>query len=207
MKKLLSVKNIAITVLVALVMVKWFGPKETVYIDKPYEVAKSSKDTVTVVETEVVFKKGKTVYEKVTVEKEVVVAAVVDTMNILKQYYSRVGYQDTLRLDSLGTVSVLDSITQNRIFTRRFVASIKPRLEIKKDTVSIKEPAKTKLYYGPEGGFNHTNLVSHVGIAVLVKSKKDVMYNIGIGYSNQRVDKTNFTWTPYLSTGIFWRVK
>jgi hypothetical protein len=206
MKKLLSVKNIAIVVLVALVMVKWFSPRETVYIDKPYEVVKSTKDTVTVVKTEVVFKKGNTVYEKVTVEKEVVVAAVVDTMSILKQYYSRVGYQDTLRL-SEGSVSVLDSITENRIFARSFIASIKPRLEIKKDTVMVKEPTKTKIYYGPEGGLNTTNVVSHLGIAVLVKSKKDVMYNLGIGLSSQVVGSKLQSWTPYISTGIFWRVK
>lgn len=206
MKKLLSVKNIAIVVLVALVMVKWFSPRETVYIDKP-EVLKSTTDTVTVVDTKVVFKKGNTVYEKVTVEKEVVVPAVVDTMSILKQYYSRVGYLDTLRLQEEGSVSVLDSITENRIFSRSFIASIKPRLEIKKDTVMVKEPAKTKIYYGPEGGLNTTNVVSHLGIAVLVKSKKDVMYNLGIGLSSQVVGSKLQSWTPYISTGIFWRVK
>jgi len=187
-------------------MVKWFGPKEKVYIDKPYEVVKQTTDTVTVVDTKLVFKKGETVYEKVTVEKKVEVAAVVDTASILKQYYSRVGYQDTLRLQE-GSVSVLDSITENRIFARSFIASIKPTVEIKKDTVMIKEPAKTKIYYGPEGGFNHTNLVSHLGIAVLVKSKKDRMYNIGIGYSSQVVGSKLQSWTPYISTGIFWRVK
>jgi hypothetical protein len=206
MKKSLSVKNIAIAVLVALVMVKWFGPKEKVYIDKPYEVVKQTTDTVTVVDQKVVFKKGKTVYEKVTVEKEIVLPAVVDTASILKQYYSRVGYQDTLRLQE-GSVSVLDSITENRIFARSFIASIKPKVEIKKDTVMIKEPAKTKIYYGPEAGFNTTNVVSHLGIAVLVKSKKDRMYNIGIGYSSQVVGSKLQSWTPYISTGIFWRVK
>jgi len=206
MKKSLSVKNIAIAVLVALVMVKWFGPKEKVYIDKPYEVVKQTTDTVTVIDTKLVFKKGETVYEKVTVEKKVEVAAVVDTASILKQYYSIFGYQDTLRLQE-GSVSVLDSITENRIFARSFIASIKPKVEIKKDTVMIKEPAKTKIYYGPEGGFNHTNLVSHLGIAVLVKSKKDRMYNIGIGYSSQVVGSKLQSWTPYISTGIFWRVK
>ena len=207
MKQLLSVKNIAIVVLIALLAVKWFSPREKVYIDKPYEVVKQTTDTVTVVDTKLVFKKGKTVYKKITVEKKIEVAAIVDTASILKQYYSRVGYQDTLRLQE-GSVSVLDSITENRIFARRFFASIKPRLETKKDTVLVKEKPKTRAYYGPEAGFNTTNLVSHVGIGVLVKTKKDkAVYGLGIGYSNQRVDKKNLVWTPYLSTGIFWRVK
>jgi len=207
MKKFLSLKNIAIIVLVALVAVKWLSPSEKVYVEgKPYEVIKNTTDTVTVVDTKVVFKKGKTVYNEVIVEKKVEVPVLVDTISILKDYYSKVSYNDTLRLsDSLGTVSILGTITQNKILDRTFNASIKQKTI--KDTVNVKELPKTKIYYGPEGGFNHTNLVSHLGIGVLVKTKKDRVYSLGVGYSNQRVDKTNLTWTPYVSTGIFWRVK
>jgi hypothetical protein len=207
MKKFLNLKNIAIVALVALVAVKWLSPSEKVYVEgKPYEVIKNTTDTVTVVDTKVVFKKGKTVYNEVIVEKKIEVPALVDTMALLKDYYSKVSYNDTLRLsDSLGTVSILGTITQNKILDRTFNASIKQR--IIKDTVNVKELPKTKIYYGPEGGFNHTNLVSHLGIGVLVKTKKDRVYSLGVGYSNQRVDKTNLTWTPYVSTGIFWRVK
>jgi hypothetical protein len=207
MKKLLNVKNIAIIALVALVAVKWLSPSEKVYVEgKPYEVIKNTTDTITVVNTKVVFKKGKDIYNEVIVEKKIEVPALVDTVALLKDYYSKVSYKDTLLLsDSLGTVSILGTITQNKILDRTFNASIKQR--IIKDTVSVKELPKTKIYYGPEGGFNHTNLVSHLGIGVLVKTKKDRVYSLGVGYSNQRVDKTNLTWTPYVSTGIFWRVK
>jgi hypothetical protein len=209
MKKFLSLKNIAIIALVALVAVKWLSPSEKVYVEgKPYEVIKNTTDTVTVVDTKVVFKKGKTVYEKVIVEKkiEVPTPVLVDTMSILKGYYSKVSYNDTLRLpDSLGTVSILGTITQNKILDRTFNASIKQRTI--KDTVNVKELPKTKIYYGPEGGFNHTNLVSHLGIGVLVKTKKDRIYNLGVGYSSQVVGSKLQSWTPYISTGIFWRVK
>jgi hypothetical protein len=209
MKKFLNLKNIAIIALVALVAVKWLSPSEKVYVEgKPYEVIKNTTDTVTVVNTKVVFKKGKTVYEKVIIEKkiEVPTPVLVDTMSLLKEYYSRASYKDTLLLsDSLGTIYILSTITQNKILDRTFNASIKQR--IIKDTIAVKELPKTKIYYGPEGGFNHTNFVSHLGIGVLVKTKKDMVYSLGIGYSNQRVDKTNLTWTPYISTGIFWRVK
>ena len=209
MKKFLNLKNIVIIALIALVAVKWFSPSEKIYVEgKPYEVIKNTTDTVTVVDTKVVFKKGKTIYNKVIVEKkiEVLTPVLVDTMSILKGYYSTVSYKDTLRLsDSLGTVSILGTITQNKILDRTFNASIKQKTI--KDTVNIKELPKTKIYYGTEGGFNHTNFVSHLGVAILVKTKKDRIYNLGVGYSNQRVDKTNLTWTPYVSTGIFWKVK
>ena len=209
MKKFLNLKNIAIVALVALVAVKWLSPSEKVYVEgKPYEVIKNTTDTVTVVNTKVVFKKGKTVYKKVIVEKKIEVPTpiLVDTMSILKGYYSKVSYKDTLRLpDSLGTVSILGTITQNKILDRTFNASIKQR--IIKDTVNVKELPKTKIYYGPEGGFNHTNFVSHLGVAVLVKTKKDRIYNLGVGYSSQVVGSKLQSWTPYISTGIFWRVK
>jgi len=207
MKKFLSLKNSVIFALVALVAVKWLSPSEKVYVEgKPYEVIKNTTDTVTIVDKKVVFKEGKTVYNEVIVEKKIEVPALVDTMALLKDYYSKVSYKDTLLLsDSLGTISILGTITQNKILDRTFNASIKQKTI--KDTVNVKELPKTKIYYGPEGGFNYTNLVSHLGIGVLVKTKKDRVYSIGVGYSNQRVDKTNLTWTPYVSTGIFWRVK
>ena len=209
MKKFLNLKNIVIIALIALVAVKWFSPSEKIYVEgKPYEVIKNTTDTVTVVDTKVVFKKGKTIYNKVIVEKkiEVLTPVLVDTMSILKGYYSKVSYKDTLRLpDSLGTVSILGTITQNKILDRTFNASIKQR--IIKDTVNVKELPKTKIYYGPEGGFNHTNFVSHLGVAVLVKTKKDRIYNLGVGYSSQVVGSKLQSWTPYISTGIFWRVK
>ena len=209
MKKFLNLKNIVIIVLVALVAVKWLSPNEKVYVEgKPYEVVKNTIDTIKVVDTKVVFKKGKTLYQKVIVEKKIEVPTIVlvDTMSILKNDYSMVSYKDTLRLsDSLGTVSISDIIAENKIFNITFNASINQK--IIKDTIIVKESPKTKIYYGPEGGFNHTNFVSHLGIAVLFKTKKDRIYNLGVGYSNQRVDKTNLTWTPYISTGIFWKVK
>ena len=207
MKKFLSLKNIAIIALVALVAVKWLSPSEKVYVEgKPYEVIKNTTDTVTVVDTKVIFKKGKNIYNEVIVEKKIEVPALVDTMALLKDYYSKVSYKDTLLLsDSLGTVSILGTITQNKILDRTFNASIKQKTI--KDTVNVKELPKTKVYYGPEGGFNYTNLVSHLGIGVLVKTKKDRVYSIGVGYSSQVVGSKLQSWTPYVSTGIFWRVK
>ena len=167
---------------------------------------KNTTDTVTVVDTKVIFKKGKNIYNEVIVEKKIEVPALVDTMALLKDYYSKVSYKDTLLLsDSLGTVSILGTITQNKILDRTFNASIKQKTI--KDTVNVKELPKTKVYYGPEGGFNYTNLVSHLGIGVLVKTKKDRVYSIGVGYSSQVVGSKLQSWTPYVSTGIFWRVK
>ena len=209
MKKFLNLKNVIIAVLLIMLLLKCSSSNNKSNIqDKPNEMVNHTTDTVTVVDTKVVFKKGKTVYEKVIVENKVEVPTLVlvDTIAILKNYYSRVSYKDTLRLsDSLGTVSISDVITENKIFNRTFNASINQK--IVKDTVTVKESPKTKIYYGPEGGFNHTNIVSHLGVAVLVKSKKDIMYNLGIGLSSQVVGSKLQSWTPYISTGIFWRVK
>ena len=64
MKKLLNIKNIAIAVLIAIILLEYFNPGgkmpgRTIRIDgKKYEVIKHEIDTVEVEKTKVVTKKG-----------------------------------------------------------------------------------------------------------------------------------------------------
>ena len=214
MKKLLNLKNIAIAVLIAIILLEWFNPGghmpgRTVRIDgKKYEVIKHDIDTFEVVKTKVVTKKGSDIYHETIVEKEVQVQvpAIVDTQALLKDYYSKVLYKDTLILpDSLGTVSLSDTISQNKIFGRTFNASVKQRTI--KETLIVKELPKTQVYYGFTGGFNKTDVVSNIGGGLLVKTKKDKIYNLGVGVSNRVTDGTNGTLSPYIGGGVYWKIK
>lgn len=212
MKKLLNLKNIAIAVLVVIVLLEYFNPGgkmpgRTVRIDgKKYEVIKHDIDTFEVVKTKVVTKKGEDIYHETIVEKEVIIPAVVDTQALLKDYYSKVLYKDTLFLpDSLGTVALTDTITQNKILGRTFNAKVKQR-EIK-ETMIVKELPKTQVYYGFTGGFNKADVISNVGAGVLVKTKKDKIYQLGLGVSNKVTDGTNGTLSPFIGGGIYWKIK
>ena len=210
--KFLNLKNIAIAVLVIIVLLEYFNPGgkmpgRTVRIDgKKYEVIKHDIDTFEVVKTKVVTKKGSDIYHETIVEKEVVIPAIVDTAALLKDFFAKNVYKDTLRLpDSLGIVAVTDTITQNKILGRTFNASVKQR-EIK-ETLIVKELPKTQVYYGFNGGFNKADVVSNIGAGVIIKTKKDKIYQLGAGVANRVTDGTNGTLSPYVGAGVYWKIK
>jgi hypothetical protein len=212
MKKFLNIKNIAIAVLVAIVLLELWNPGgvmpgKTIRIDgKKYEVIKHEIDTIDVIKTKVVTKKGEDIYHETIVEKEVKVPVNVDTNAILKDYYSKVLYKDVLVLpDSLGTVAVTDTISQNKILGRTFNASVKQRTI--KETTIVKELPKTKVFYGFEGGFNKQDVVSHIGMGLILNTKTDKIYNLGIGVANRVVDGTNGGLTPYINGGVYWKIR
>jgi len=212
MKKFLNLKNIAIAVLVVIVLLEYFNPGgkmpgRTVRIDgKKYEVIKHDIDTFEVVKTKIVTKKGSDIYHETIIEKEVVIPAIVDTQALLKDYYSKVLYKDVLVLpDSLGTVSVTDTISQNKILGRTFDAKVKERTI--KETMIVKELPKTQVYYGLTGGFNKADVVSNIGGGLLIKTKKDKIYQVGVGVANRVTDGTNGTLSPYVGAGVYWKIK
>ena len=212
MKKFLNLKNIAIAVLVVIVLLEYFNPGgkmpgRTVRIDgKKYEVIKHDIDTFEVVKTKIVTKKGSDIYHETIVEKEVVIPAIVDTQALLKDYYSKVLYKDVLVLpDSLGIVSVTDTISQNKIMGRTFDAKVKERTI--KETLIVKELPKTQVYYGFTGGFNKADVVSNIGGGLLIKTKKDKIYQVGVGVANRVTDGTNGTLSPYVGAGVYWKIK
>jgi len=212
MKKLLYFRNIAIAALIIFVLLQWFNPgdilpgKKVFIAGKAYEVIKHEIDTIDIVKTKVVTKKGEDIYHETIVEKEVIIPTVIDTMALLKDYYSKVLYKDTLVLpDSLGIVALNDTISQNKILGRTFNASVKQRTI--KETTIVKELPKTKLFYGLEGGFNKADFVSSVGAGVLINTKKDKIYQLGLGVTNQTTDGVNGGFTPYVRGGVYWKLK
>ena len=212
MKKLLNLKNIAIALLIVVVVFQQCGGNkkgtgEIVKVDgKKYELIKHEIDTVEVVKTKVVTKKGEDIYHETIVEKEVIIPTIVDTAALLKDFFAKNIYKDTLNLpDSLGIVSLIDTITQNKIFGRTFNASVKQRTI--KETMIVKEPAKTQLYYGLNAGFNKEDYVSAVGAGLILKTKKDKIYNLNIGVNNRTVDGTNGSFSPYVGFGTYWKIK
>ena len=212
MKKFLNIKNIALLLLIIVVVLQQCGENKTktgeiVKVDgKKYELLKHEIDTIEVVKTKVVTKKGEDIYHETIVEKEVRVPVNVDTNAILKEYYTKVLYKDVLVLpDSLGTVAVTDTISQNKILGRTFNANVKQRTI--KETTIVKELPKNKLFYGIEGGFNKADVVSHIGMGILLNTKKDKIYNLGIGVANRVVDGTNGGLTPYINGGVYWKIR
>lgn len=211
MKQLLNLKNIAIALLIVVVVFQQCGGNkkttgEIVKVDgKKYELIKHEIDTFEIVKTKVVTKKGEDIYHETI--KEVTIPAIVDTQALLHDYFAKNIYKDTLQLpDSLGIVSLIDTITQNKILGRTFNANVKQR--IIKETTIVKELPKTQVYYGFMGGFNKVDVVSNIGVGALIKTKKDKIYQLGIGVTNKvGTDGTTGTLSPFISGGVYWKIK
>jgi hypothetical protein len=215
MKKFVNFKNIAIVALVIYILLQWFNPGgvmpggRTIRIDgKKYEVLKHTIDTVEVEKIKTVTKKGEDIiHEIIDVDTLVLRELVnVDTAALLKDYLAKVVYKDTLRLDDgLGFVAVTDTIHKNRIDGRTFTANVKER--IIKEELIVKEPAKNQLYYGLNAGFNREDYVSAIGAGVILKTKKDKIYQLGLGVNNRTMDGTNGSFSPYVGFGTYWKIK
>jgi hypothetical protein len=211
MKKLLNLKNIAIALLIVIVVFQQCGGNKTktgeiVKVDgKKYELIKHEIDTFEIVKTKVVTKKGEDIYHETI--KEVIIPTIIDTQALLQDYFAKNIYKDTLQLpDSLGTVSLIDTITQNKILGRTFNASVKQR--VIKETTIVKELPKTQVYYGFMGGFNKVDVVSSIGAGALIKTKKDKIYQLGIGVVNKvGSDGTNGVLSPFINGGVYWKIK
>jgi hypothetical protein len=215
MKKYVNFKNIAIVALVIWILLQWFNPGgvmpggRTIRIDgKKYEVIKHTIDTVEVEKVKVVTKKGKDiVHEVIDVDTLVLKELVnVDSAAILKDYLAKIVYKDTLVLDGgLGTIALTDTITKNRILGRTWDAKVKER--VIKEELIVKEPAKNQVYYGLNAGFNKEDYVSAIGAGVILKTKKDKIYQLGIGVNNRTTDGTNGAFSPYVGFGTYWKIK
>ena len=208
--KFLNIKNIAIALLIVVVVFQQCGGNkkgtgEIVKVDgKKYELIKHEIDTFEIVKTKVVTKKGEDIYHETI--KEINIPAIVDTQALLHDYFAKNIYKDTLQLpDSLGIVSLIDTITQNKILGRTFNASVKQR--VIKETTIVKELPKTKFFYGLEGGFNKADLISHLGMGFLINTKSDKMYHLGVGVANRTIDGTTGSLAPYIGAGIYWKIR
>ena len=75
------------------------------------------------------------------------------------------------------------------------------------NTTIVKELPKTKIYYGLEGGFNKADVISHLGLGVLINTKADKIYHLGLGVANRTTDGTSGALSPYIGGGVYWKIK
>lgn len=172
-------------------------PGETINIDgKKYEVLKHTIDTVIVPHDTIVYRKGKDIYHKVPVYQ--VVPINVDTLAILKDFYAKRVYIDTLRLsDSLGYIVVNDTISENSLLGRLWTAQVNNTTI--KEQIIVKELPKNQVYIGLVGGFDKVNIVNFAGPSLVLKTKTDKIYSVGVGYAGSGAVS--------IQGGIYWKIK
>ncbi len=100
---------------------------------------------------------------------------IVDTLAILKDYFAKVIYKDTLHT-KYGNITVWDTITRNRIEGRKFLADLNIPSEIIYVTNPTPQPKKrNEVYFSMGGLYNNTAL--SVGGGLLLKTKRERIYN------------------------------
>lgn len=154
----------------------------TVKIDGvKYDVLKHTTDTfVTPAKVQIVYKTGETIYKDTTIF--VPVPTNVDTAAILKDYFAIKVYDDTLHLkDSLGYITVRDSMNRNSILSRTFNAHIN-RIIIK-DSLILSKSARNQVYVGGSIGFIKP-MATSIGIDLFLKTKTDKLYGLNVGYTS-----------------------
>ena len=106
----------------------------------------------------------------------------VDTAAILKDYYSKHYYVDTLANDSLALIIVSDTVSQNRIVSRRKQLSFFHQTIRETTLINNPFPGKRKLFMGLTVGRKPQQF--GIGPAVLYTSKRDQAYSFSYDILN-----------------------
>ena len=144
---------------------------------KTYTVIKHDVDTITIPVKQIVYRDGKNIYKENVIYKNI--PSNIDTNGIIKNYYSQVIYKDTLNLDdSLGYVSVVDTISNNSILKRKWESHVNKI--IIKDFSVVKELPKNQFFIGGFAGYNSQLSSIYLGPTIMLKNKKENTFNLGI---------------------------
>lgn len=117
--------------------------------------------------------------------------------NLLKEHLTQSIYLDTLKLDSIGTIVIRDTVWKNKLHGKRqYLADYKIPTITK--TIIKKEDPKRQLYIGGNLFGNQTSFQA-VTPGLLYKNKKDQIYqtNIGINVNGQIT----------YGIGTYWKIK
>lgn len=172
------------------------GGKKVKIGGKKYTIVKHVTDTIYKPVRQIVYRDGETIYVDVPIYVQP--PKDIDTNEILKDYYAKYHYLDTLELkDNLGFITISDTITKNKIQDRLFDAKINQK--IIRDSIFLVEDPKIKLFVGGVLGFDKVNIINFAGPTLVLKDKQDKLYSLGVGYSNSK--------SITIQGGIYWKIK
>jgi hypothetical protein len=116
---------------------------------------------------------------------------------LLKQHTVRRTYKDTIKLDSLGTITVIDTVWLNKLGKRTYIKDYKIPLVTKTITI-IKQPdPKRQLYIGGNLFGDERTLQSFTP-GLIYKDRKDRVYQANVG--------VNFDGTLIFGLGTYWKI-
>ena len=183
-------------ILVAIVFVLWLLLfKNSTYIPKiadfsdmrNYRKLVEVHDTVYQQKTITKYKKGDSI-PYVIIATDTLELPIHDTIRIIQDYNTTKAYIDTIRQDS-NIFVIRDTISQNKILSRSFEASLREKTIVTKQ-LYVEKP-KNALYLGFRGDFRPSNGLVVLSPSLMLNAKNkaliglslDLYKNNGFGYS------------------------
>jgi hypothetical protein len=207
MKKILDIRHFIILGLIITLIVLLKSDNKPKIKEVVVEVASEPiHDTIPVeVEVEVPFPiKGDDIYHDTTIYVPTYVQ--VDTAAILQKYYVTNSFVDTIKLNNnQGFVYLNQDVSENKIASRKWSATIKPK--IVREPAPEPPPIKNQVFFGINGAISREDWVNSLGMGIILKTKKDHLYQIGTGVANRTVDGVTGEFRPFINGGVYWKIK
>jgi len=146
-------------------------------------------DTLEVTKTKYVPK-----YIKKTVVSIDTFQAPIDTVSILKDYYAKYFYTDTIKIDTLGTIVINDTVTRNLISMR----DVQSNIFIPTTTVTNTVYLYKREFYGGIAIGSTNQAVQNINGEFLYVNKKRNAYGFGVGL--------NPDFQPIYTVRMYWKI-
>ena len=117
----------------------------------------------------------------------------IDTMSLLRDYYTEYYYEDTIDVDTFGYIVMKDTVSKNKIEARQYVSNILIPTKIVTNNILVN---KREIYLGT--GITENKNFMVLNGEMLVRTKKRKVYGVGIGLDN--------TLSPTFTAKIYWRI-
>lgn len=173
-----------------------FEPKETTFV---------KTDTIWVHTVDTIIKKVKEksiVYVKPK-GPQYIPSEDIDTCNarfnfLLKEHTALSVYSDTLKLDSIGKITIIDTVWLNKLKQRTYIKDYKIPFVTKTVTIIKEQDPKRQLYIGGNL-FGDKGTLQILTPGILYKTRKDQIYQLNAGI--------NFDGTITYGLGMYWKIK
>lgn len=116
--------------------------------------------------------------------------------DIVVTYLSSNLLQDSIKIDSIGYVKIVDTVSQNTIKGRSTSYSLK--YPIIKETITIVPKPKKQVYVGIGIGGNKYNFIDEVSLGLLYKDRRDRIFGASIMASPSGIE---------YGVQSFWKIK
>ena len=162
-----NIKNLLIVVLLIIIFLQR-SCTSTPTVSEPKVITKieTKWDTVTVDKPVYIPKWNTKVITKVD---SILVNTPIDTLEVLKDYYAKNVYVDEISLDSLGVVTITDTIFQNSIFSRQ----VKSDILVPTTTIVEERYINNREFYYGFGLQGKSRQLNYLGGELLYRDKKD----------------------------------